>query len=54
MMLIDFVISILRTPENLVRKVSKETRFREPFDKQRRKRAEALLKSASQHLYHIH
>ena len=40
--------------ENVVRKMSKEPRFREPFDKQHGKRAEALLKSASQHLYHIH
>ena len=40
--------------ENVVRKMSKEPRFREPFDKQHGKRAEALLKSVSQHLYHIH
>ena len=40
--------------ENAVRKISKEPRFREPFNKQNGKRAEALLKSASQHLYHIH
>ena len=32
----------------------KESRFRGPFDKQHGKRAQALLKSASQHLYHIH
>ena len=40
--------------ENVVTKMSKEPRFREPFNKQHGKRAEALLKSASQHLYHIH
>ena len=34
--------------------MSKKSRFREPFDKQHGKRAQALLKSASQHLYHIH
>ena len=34
--------------------MSKKTRFREPFDKQHGKRAQARLKSASQHLYHIH
>ena len=28
--------------------------FREPFDKQHGKRAQALLKSASQHVYYIH
>ena len=32
----------------------KEYRFRGPFDKQHGKRVQALLKSASQHLYHIH
>ena len=32
----------------------KETRFREPFDKQHAKPAQALLKSAWQHLYYIH
>ena len=43
--------------ENAVRKISKEPHFREPFNKQNGKRAEALealLKSASQHFYHIH
>ena len=34
--------------------MSKKPRSREPFDKQHGKRAQALLKSASQHLYHIH
>ena len=34
--------------------MSKKNRFRGPFDKQHGKRAQALLKSASQHLYHIH
>ena len=32
----------------------KKSYFRGPFDKQHGKRAQALLKSASQHLYHIH
>ena len=32
----------------------KKYRFRGPFDKQHGKRAQALLKSASQTLYHIH
>ena len=40
--------------ENVVRQMSKKTRFREPFDKQHGKRAWALLKFASQHVYHIH
>ena len=34
--------------------MSKKSRFRGPFDKQRGKRAQAMLKSESQHLYHIH
>ena len=34
--------------------MSKKSCFRGPFDKQHGKRAEALWKSASQHLYHIH
>ena len=34
--------------------MSKKSRFRWPSDKQHGKSAQALLKSASQHLYHIH
>ena len=34
--------------------MSKTCRFREFFVKQHHKRAQALLKSASDHLYHIH
>ena len=34
--------------------MSKKPCFRECFDKQHGKRAQALLKSASNHLYHIH
>ena len=34
--------------------MSKKSRFRGPFDKQHGKRGQALLKSASHHLYHIH
>ena len=40
--------------ENVVGKMSKEPRFREPFNKQHGKRDQALLKSPSQSLYHIH
>ena len=32
----------------------KKSRFRGPFDKQHGKRAQALLKSTSHHVYHIH
>ena len=34
--------------------MSKKSRFRGPFDKQYGNCAQALFKSASQHLYHIH
>ena len=34
--------------------MSKKSRLREPFGKQHGKRAKALYKSASQHVYHIH
>ena len=34
--------------------MSKESRFRGPFGKQHGKRAQALLKPPSQHLYHTH
>ena len=32
----------------------KKSRFRGPFEKQHGKRAQAMLKSASEHFYHIH
>ena len=35
-------------------KFCKMSHFRGPFDKEHGKRAQALLKSASQHFYHIH
>ena len=34
--------------------MSKKSRFRECFDKEYGKRAQTLLKFASEHLYHIH
>ena len=40
--------------ENVVRYMSIKSCFRGPIDKQHGKRAQALLKSASHHLYHIH
>ena len=50
----SFCISEFANSENVVRYICKECHFRLPFDKQHGKRAQALLKSASQHLYHIH
>ena len=50
----DFVFPKSQTPKKVVRKMSKKSCFRGPFDKQHRKRAQALLKSALHNLYHIH
>ena len=50
----SFFISEITDSENVVRLMSKKSCFRGSFDKQRGKRAQALLKSASQDLHHIH
>ena len=44
---------ILRTPENVVRYMSKKSRFKGPFDRQYGKPVETLLQSEWQHRYHI-
>ena len=49
-----FCISEITDMEIVVRYLSKNSRFRGPFDKQHGKRAQALLKSASFHLCYIH
>ena len=43
----------LRTPKNVVRYLSKKSRFKGPFDKQHGKRVQTLLPSEPQHRYHI-
>ena len=43
----------LRTPKNVVRYLSKESRFKGPFDWQHGKRVPTLLRSEPQHRYHI-
>ena len=43
----------LRTPKNVVRYMSKKSRFKEPFDRQHSKRVQTLLRSELQHRYHI-
>ena len=43
----------LRTPKNVVRYMSKKCRFKGPFDWQHGKRVQTLLRSESQHRYHI-
>ena len=48
----DFIPK-LRTPENVVRYMSKKSRFKGPFDRQHGKWAQTLLRSGQQHSYHI-
>ena len=43
----------LRTPKNVVRYMSKKSRFKGPFDWQRSKRVQTLLRFELQHRYHI-
>ena len=49
-----FCISVITDFENIVTYMPKTSLFREPFNKQLGKRAQALLKTESQHLYHTH
>ena len=43
----------LSTPKNVVRYMSKKSRSKGPFDRQHGKRVQTLLRSGSQHRYHI-
>ena len=43
----------LRTPENVVRYMSKKSRFKGPFEREHGKRVQTLLQSERQHRYHI-
>ena len=52
--LIAEVFPKLRTRKNLVRSMSKKSRFKGSFGKQHGKRAQTLLKFAWQNLYHIY
>ena len=42
-----------RTPENVIRYMSKKSRFKGPFDMQHGKRVQTLLQSERQHRYQI-
>ena len=53
MTLIADLVPKLRTPENVVRYMSKKSSFKGPFDKQHGKRVQTLLRSERQHGYHI-
>ena len=50
----SFCFSEITDSENVVREISKKSRCSGSFDKQHGKGEQALSKSASQHLYHIH
>ena len=54
MTLIANIFLNLGTPKNVIRQMSQKPRFRGPFDKWHDKRAETLLKSERQHIYHIY
>ena len=43
----------LRTAKNVVRYLSKKSRFKGPFDRQHGKRVQTLLRSEPQHRHHI-
>ena len=53
MTLIADLFPKLRTPENVVRYMSKRSRFEGPFDRQLGKRVQTVLQSERQHGYHI-
>ena len=43
-----------RSPENVIRYMSKKSRFKGPFDRQHGKRVQTLLSSERHHGYHIY
>ena len=54
MTLIADLFPKLRTPENMARYMSKKSRFKGPFERQRGKWVQTLLRSGEQHCYHIY
>ena len=54
MTIIAYVFPKLRTPKNVVRKISIKYYFRGHLDRQHGKRAKTLTQYNEQHLYHIH
>ena len=53
MTLIADLFPKVRTPKNVLRYMSKKSRFKGPFDRQHGKRLQTLLQSERQHRYHI-
>ena len=54
MILIADLFPKLRTQKNVVRYMSKNSRFKVPSDRQHGKRVQTLLRSEPQHRYHIY
>ena len=53
MTLIADLFPKLRAPKNMLRYMSKKSRFKGSFDRQHGKRVQRLLRSDPQHRYHI-
>ena len=53
MTLIADLFSKLRNPKNMVRYMSKKSRFKVPFEGKHGKRVQTLFPSEPQHRYHI-
>ena len=53
MMLIAYLFPKLRTAKNVLRYMSKKSRFKGPFDRQHGKRVQTLFRSEPQYRYHI-
>ena len=53
MTLIADLFPKLRTAKNVIRYMSKNSRFQGPFERQHGKRVQTLLRSEPQHRYHI-
>ena len=47
------IFPILRTPKNVVRSMSKKSRFKGHFDREHGKRVQTLLRSDPQHRFYI-
>ena len=47
------LFATLRTPKDVVRYLSKKSRFKGLFDRQHGKRVQTLLRSEPEHRYHI-
>ena len=53
MNLIAYVMTKVRIPKDVVRQMSKKSRFRTLYDKQHGKRSQTVLKYERQHFYQI-